>query len=212
MGKLIDLTGQRFGRLVVKNRGKTIKRASGGTILYWLCECDCGNKVEAVGGDLKSNKTLSCGCYQRKRSKEYHTTHGMCHTRIHDIWLGMKKRCDNSNFSAYHRYGGRGIKVCDEWQAFEPFYEWAMGNGYSNELTIDRIDVNGNYEPSNCRWATIEEQANNTSRNRYLTFNGETHTIAEWAKILGISYGTLSSRIKRGWTITDAVERPLRRW
>lgn len=211
MGRFVDLRGQRFGRLVIECRGKTLSRNNGGTILYWLCKCDCGNETEVVGNDLKSGRTFSCGCYQRERSKEYHTTHGMCHTRIHDIWLGMKDRCGNVNSAAYHHYGGRGITVCKEWQKFEPFYEWAMANGYRDDLTIDRIDVNGNYEPSNCRWATWEEQANNTRKNHRLTFNGETHTISEWALILNISYSALASRVQRGWSMDRIFNTPKRR-
>lgn len=133
--------------------------------------------------------------------------HGKRNTRIYTIWKSMRQRCYNPNTNRYHLYGARGITVCEEWnKSFKAFYEWAMANGYADDLTIDRIDVNGNYEPSNCRWATYKEQANNTSKSTHITYNGETHTIAEWADIIGVKMQTLWARLNiYGWSVEDAL-------
>lgn len=211
MRTLIDLSGRKFGQLTVVRRGKTIKRNNGGTIPYWVCICDCGKQVEIVGGDLKSGRTQSCGCYQREAARKYHTKHNMCGTRLHGIWLDMKRRCRNNKRPCYGRYGGRGITICDEWNEFIPFKNWALLNGYADNLTIDRIDNDGDYEPDNCRWVTMEIQANNNSKNRILEYEGETHTMAEWAKILNISYSTIRCRVKRNWPMERIVSTPQRR-
>ena len=126
-----------------------------------------------------------------------------------NIWRAMKERCYNSKCEAYHNYGGRGIIVCDEWlHNFKAFYDWSITNGYRDDLTIDRIDVNGNYEPSNCRWVTRLTQANNQRTNHLITYKGETHTMAEWAKIKHISYGALRQRLYRKWSIEKALNTP----
>lgn len=203
MAKIVDLTGKKFNRLkVLKPVGKTNQ----GKIL-WLCQCDCGNLCKATTGGLNSGNNQSCGCLHKETFTS--KTHGKRYTRLYCIYIHMKERCYNQNEKNYNDYGGRGITVCDEWQEFIPFYEWAMNNGYADNLTLDRIDVNGNYEPSNCRWATPKEQANNRRTNRLITYNGETHNIAEWAKIKKIKYGTLQSRItKRKWNIEKALNTP----
>ncbi|WP_080549836.1 hypothetical protein [Clostridium butyricum] len=122
----------------------------------------------------------------------------------------MKSRCKNSNYKNYHRYGGRGIKVCDEWDKnFKEFYNWSLNNGYSDNLTIDRIDVNGNYEPSNCRWATKITQANNRDNNRIIEFEGEAHTLTEWSRIKGLGFKTLDYRLKAGWQLEKVFNKPL---
>lgn len=127
-------------------------------------------------------------------------------TRLYYVWNSMKQRCLNENDCRYNSYGGRGITIYEEWKNnFGTFREWALANGYRDDLTIDRIDVNGNYEPSNCRWITNKEQQNNTRRSRLIEFNGEIHTIAEWAEIIGVSYKSLYSRIRRNWTIEKAL-------
>lgn len=131
-------------------------------------------------------------------------SHGMFGTKIYGVWGHMKSRCYNPKVERYKNYGGRGIKVCDEWQNFEGFYEWAIRSGYKEGLTIDRINVDGDYCPENCRWATKETQMNNTTRNRYVTYKGETHTVSEWSRKLGIPYKTLFKRINDGWSVEKA--------
>lgn len=134
-------------------------------------------------------------------------THGGSGTRLYETWCGMKKRCYNAKDKRYDRYGGRGITICDEWRNdFKAFYDWAMANGYSEELTIDRIDVNGNYRPENCRWVDARVQQRNTTRNHFVTVHGETKTIAEWSEITGISQDVIKDRLnKLHWKPEEAV-------
>lgn len=201
MRKCIDLTNKKFGRLTV------IKRVENkGKETCWLCKCDCGNEKIIKAKNLKSGTTQSCGCLHKEKTQKINYKHGLRKTRLYNTWANMKKRCYNKNDKRYKNYGGRGIIMCDEWQNdFMSFYNWAINNGYKENLTIDRIDVNGNYEPNNCRWATIKIQANNTTTNHYITYNNETHTIAEWADILNINYAKLHARItKSKWNIERA--------
>ena len=200
--KLIDLTGQKVNRLTVLRKADSDKYGHP----RWLCRCECGNEVTVSGGDLRTGKAHSCGCWRKERMENLNKIHGHKKDRLYNIWARMKQRCENPKLHDYRHYGGRGIAVCDEWQSFEPFYNWAMSNGYRDDLTIDRIDVNGNYEPSNCRWATMRVQANNKRRNHLITFNGETHTIAEWSRITGINKSTIRNRIALyGWNTEKAL-------
>ena len=195
-----DLTNQKFGRLTAIKRIKSKKNAK------WLCKCDCGNTVEVYAFNLTRGNTKSCGCYHKDRTSEAKLIHGERYTRLFNIWAGMKARCYNKTDPSYKNYGGRGISVCEEWRkSFVNFRDWAKSNGYKDSLTIDRIDNNGNYCPENCRWATAKQQSNNRRSNVYVTINGETHTVTEWSEINGISYHTIASRRRKGWSDVDAV-------
>ena len=186
-----NLVGQRFGRLVVLEDTKIM--VPNRTQTYQKCLCDCGNIVIVPKSYLKSEHTRSCGCWV----KEMHTTHGLSQSRIYKVYSGMKKRCYDKNHKIYNRYGGRGITVCDEWaKDFMNFYNWSMDNGYQDNLTIDRIDNNKGYSPDNCRWVTMLEQAQNTSKNVNITYKGKTQTISAWSRETGIPQNTISRRFR----------------
>lgn len=189
-----DLTGQKFERLTVIARAEN----SPSGMTKWLCRCDCGAERIVFAKHLRSGATKSCGCFSADLVTKRNFKHGQTNTRLFSIWQNMKDRCFNPNNDKYSYYGGRGITVCKEWvEDFMNFYNWAMSNGYEDRLTIDRIDNNKNYEPSNCRWATIICQANNKRSNRVVSYNGEDHTLAEWSRILKINSSTLGTRFHR---------------
>lgn len=201
-----DMKGQKIGRLLVLEMAENTKDNKA----RWLCKCDCGKLVVIPRASFTKN-VKSCGCYVSDLAREQHTTHGMKGTRIYRIWTGMKDRCLNSKSKYWERYGGRGIKVYEEWKKFENFYSWAMENGYSEDLTLDRIDNDGNYEPNNCRWATYQEQENNRSNNKIIEYNGETMTVSQLANKYGIKPKILHSRLYKGWDIDRALTQKIRR-
>lgn len=207
MAKFIDLTGQRFGRLTVVS---LVGRHADGRQFLWKCVCDCGNEHYVGGGVLKMGRCKSCGCLRRDVSKIKATKHGMSNSRIYRIWSGMRRRCNDKNDKDFKNYGGRGIKVCDEWNNDSgKFIKWALENGYKDTLTLDRINVNDGYKPSNCRWATAKEQGNNTRFNTRLTVDGITHTVSEWADILNTYHELLLERKKMGWTEEEILKTPI---
>ena len=207
----IDLTNQRFGRLLVVRESDIKKRTA------WECLCDCGNTVVVTTTNLRNKGTKSCGCLRVDVTTETHTIHGCDRksgrNRLYVIWTNMRERCSNPNNDAYDNYGGRGITVCDEWNIdFTEFKQWAISNGYnedSNSQTIDRIDVNRGYSPDNCRWISRKEQANNKRNSRYVTYEGKRVNIAELSEITGVPYFLLYKRIViRGWDVVRAVTTP----
>lgn len=208
MTRFKDMTNLRFGRLTVL---ECVGRDNNGNAL-WRCKCDCGKENIVDGCRLRKGNTKSCGCYNIYRTKICNSTHRKSKTRLYAIWGGIKARCSNPKCEAFKKYGGRGIKFCKDWVFYENFEKWALNNGYSSNLTIDRIDNDGNYEPSNCRWISSKEQSLNTSRNHYLELNGEKHTAYEWSVITGIRLSTILQRInKYHWTIQRALtEKPFK--
>lgn len=210
MGKLIDLTGKRFGRLTVIKRGENKWNHPA-----WICLCDCGNEVHVLGDSLRNGSTNSCGCFRKEVTSKLKSTHCMSSNgkrhRLYSIWAQMKNRCYNPNVPAYKYYGDRGITICDEWKDdFIEFYTWAISNGYQDNLSIDRIDVNGGYCPENCRWADAVTQANNTRSNRMLTLNGKTQTLAEWCRELNLDYRVMEHRAWRGWSDEEVLTTPVK--
>ena len=162
MRKSKDITGKKFNRLTAVKYSHHHKYPCGKSKEYWVFKCDCGKEKVLEKAKVVNGITFSCGCYAIEKVKEYNTTHSLTNTRLYRIWVGIKKRCCNTHSKDYKNYGGRGINICQEWvDDFMTFYNWAMANGYQDILSIDRIDVNGNYEPSNCRWVTMKEQSNN---------------------------------------------------
>lgn len=202
-----SLVGQRFGRLTVLSPAGVIGTSS----MRWNCICDCGNKTIVYGHFLKSGHTRSCGCLSAESIAERCTTHGQSDSRLYNIWHGMKSRCYRETDSNYPKYGGRGIQICDQWRFdFGSFYDWSMGHGYADNLSIDRIDNGGNYCPENCRWVDATTQCNNKSNNRLISANGETHTVSEWASILGANNTLLAARLDRGWSDESTINTPFK--
>ena len=195
--------GERFGRLTVLG---VSERTDSKHRKFYDCLCDCGKKVCVRGDTLKTGSEKSCGCVGIEILKKMSTKHNMSDSRLYKIWGSMKTRCYRKTAINYYLYGGRGIKVCDEWKNnFIAFYDWAIKNGYKDGLTIDRIDNEKDYCPSNCRWATAKQQGNNRRNNRYISFNGKTHTMSEWSKITGVAQYNIYNRLQDNWTVKDAL-------
>lgn len=202
MGNIIDLSGKKYNRLTVI---KFDYRK--GTDYFWICRCECGNVKSIKSNAFKSGGTKSCGCYSIEVRKLIGTTHGEANnSKEYRTWLAIKRRCLDKNDNRYNDYGGRGIQICEEWAYSYQNFLLGVGRAPSKEHSIDRIDVNGHYEPGNCRWATRIEQQNNMRSNRIITHDGESKTLAQWCRHLGLRYGTVSTRIKRGWEIKRAFE------
>lgn len=196
---------EKYGKLTVLNIDHT-KKYNNGTIIYFVkCKCDCGNEKIVNYNNLKRGLVKSCGCIVK-------TAYGLSKTRLYKIYKHMKERCYSPKDINYKNYGKKGICVCQEWlDDFIIFQKWALSNGYSDKLTIDRINVNGNYEPSNCRWIDIKTQQRNRSNNRILEYKGEKKTITEWAEIVGLKYRNLYYRLNNGYSIEEALEKPKRK-
>lgn len=205
MSAFKDITGQRFGLLTTKSYRKVTTTGNKKRV-FWSCICDCGNTCEMEGSLLRSrskkprNIPMSCGCEARKATSYRNSTHRLTGTRVYRSWNSAKQRCLNPNDSNYRNYGGRGISICEHWYSFDNFLN-DMGFPPSPNHTIDRIDVNGNYEPSNCRWATPSEQARNRRNTPLYSYNGKTMSLIEWAEYLGIRTITLRKRLEYGWTL-----------
>ena len=207
MKRAVDLTGKRFGRLVVVERDFSYKKAA-----YWRCRCDCGNETTVQSVHLRSGATQSCGCLHMENAfKSNWSSHGGYKTRLYAEWTGMKGRCYNMKNHRYPDYGGRGIKVCPEWRnSFVSFRDWALANGYQDDLTIERKDVNGDYCPENCCWATQKEQQNNRRNNHYIIYQGRRQTIKQWAEETRINEAAIYSRVnKLGWPPERALTEPI---
>lgn len=215
MGKLIDLTGQRFGRLTVIKR---VGLDSTGKNSTWLCRCDCGVEKVISRVSLVRGGSRSCGCLNSQESKQrikmLHDVHRDEYPKIERlsrIWRKMRNRCLNPNNSSFKDYGGRGIEICSEWDNFYEFQEWALNSGYSKELTLDRINVNGNYDPENCRWVSLKRQERNKRNTIYLTLHGIKKPMADWSDEIGISWRTLHSRYVRGWSDEQILTTPVQK-
>lgn len=212
MAKLKDLTGMTFGHLTVIERDRNHISAGGNKQVVWKCKCDCGNDTEVTSSNLLSGHTTSCGCMGSRRTIGMRSvTHNKSKDQLYSVWSGIKRRCFNPHEEGYWKYGGRGITVCDEWKYnFPSFYKWAV-NGYAPGLQIERINNDGNYEPSNCRWATPKEQAYNRRNTVYLEYGGEKKNLWEWELETGIPATRIYDRIRKGWTVQRALTQPIRR-
>lgn len=205
-----EYIGKKYGRLTVVEYVGRDKRSQ----IIVRCICDCGEERTVFLHALKKGNTSSCGCFNREQAAARLRIHGDSakKERLYRIWAYMKQRCYRENDINYTNYGGRGIGVCDEWRNdYTAFRDWALNNGYDDSLSIDRIDVNGDYEPNNCRWATAKEQARNRRSNRYITYNGETMLLVEWAERFGLPPKILTTRLYLGWSMEKALTTPVKK-
>ncbi len=200
MGNFRDLTGERFGRLLVLMRDGCNKHKQ----IYWLCECDCGNKKHILGMSLNRGETQSCGCLHKEKTAQINKKHGMTKTKIYGVWHSMMQRCYDKNNHAYDRYGGRGINVCDKWQSFEGFYS-DMGDKPKG-LSLERKNVNGDYCVENVIWADAKAQANNKRNNIIIEHNGKKQTLQQWCDELELKIGTVWARLNcYGYSVEKAL-------
>ena len=197
-----DLTGKTFGRWTVLEKSEKI-----GRIQTYLCKCQCGNTAKVPHSNLTRGKSTSCGCFQKELASKRFKKHGMRNTRLYSIYANMKARCYNEKNKRYKDYGGRNILMCKEWyESFETFKDWALANGYQDDLSIDRINVDGNYAPSNCRWATQEQQDNNQRKTILIEISGKKMSLKQWTNLMGWKYGTYSARNRKGKTVFTPEE------
>ena len=204
MSKSKSVIGKKFNRLTVIGEYSKNKR------VIRHCLCDCGNETDVTLDKLVRGHTKSCGCLAKEVVGNQFRTHGMSKTRLFGIYTKMVRRCYVPEESCFKFYGAKGIKICDEWRNDRTkFFDWALSNGYHDDLSIDRINVYGDYEPSNCRWATAKEQTRNKRNNRYLTYQGKKQIISDWARELNINPTTLQNRLKRGWSVEKALSHPV---
>lgn len=189
----MDLIGQKFGRLTVIKKGP---KKQGGK-QYWMCKCECGNTKSVYQYNLISGQTQSCGCLQKEIAKSNLTKHGFSKTPIYKIWEAMKRRCDSPKSQRYASYGGRGITYCADWKTFEGFYQWASTSGYKPGMSIERVDVDKNYCPENCKWIPLKDQPKNKTTSDRYTYRGETKCLTDWCNDLNISYSTVYQRIHK---------------
>lgn len=205
MSKIKDLTGQKFALLTVINRADSDSNGKA----YWNCLCDCGNRTIVSGSNLRNGAVKSCGCLRRKEKN----THHLSNTKLYRIWNGIIQRCNNKKHCGYNYYGAKGIDVCEEWKNdFTIFYKWAVSNGYSEGLTIDRIDNTKGYSEQNCRWVSRKDQANNREFCKVIEYNGKTQTLMQWCEELNLNYKRVHSRLYRlGWTFEKAINTPVKR-
>lgn len=204
--------GSKYGRLTVIELDRTQICPNGRRQTFWRCACDCGQTAIVKQASLMCGETASCGCIRSEKAGARNLTHGMSRLSEYEIWSSMKKRCLNTACRAYKNYGGRGITVCERWvNSFENFYA-DMGPRLSLVHTLEREDNDGPYSPENCRWATRHEQMNNTRINVILTVDGETASLAEWCRKVGLNHATILARLAKGWDTKRAVMTPPRTW
>lgn len=190
MGKPLDLVDREFGMLKVISEAEHKRNSCGKSIRMWNCKCECGRLKILSTRELTSGNTKSCGNHKGELVAKNNITHGLSKTKLYRVWRGMKERCFKENNSSYKDYGGRGITVCDEWlHDFQAFYDWAMANGYKENLTIERKDVNGDYCPENCTWIPQNEQSRNKTNCHYIEYKGEVKTLSEWSRELHVDRG-----------------------
>ena len=211
--RIKDLTGKTFGKLYVKEFAGTQNARS-----MWLCVCECGNEKIISSQNLLNNNVRSCGCLSNKGYEHGHSIKNGNKKRLYKVYKSMIHRCYYPSGPQYKNYGEKGIVVCEEWlENYYAFENWALSNGYDAnapkfQCTLDRIDSKGNYCPENCRWASMKEQLNNTSQNVWITANGLTLNIQQWADKLGVLHSTLQSRKRLGWSDEEIINTPIRKY
>ncbi len=210
MGSFIDLSGRRFGMCVVIRKDGY---SPNGKMIKWLCLCDCRKEFRAYGFRLTKGITTNCGCNNAEIFKNTHKTHGECNTLLYTCWKNMRQRCNNTNRPQYKDWGGRGINVCKEWNDYIVFRDWALTNGYDNQLMLNRIDNHGNYEPDNCNWVTRIEQNNNRRMCRMVNYQDKLITVSELSRLIGINYQTIQGRIHehKGYDLLSPIMKPGRK-